>query len=68
VSISIVKCSWVKCGDIVAKCCSVVVFFCAYGCTWFYVLYAFVYFCTLYILIVMFMYSYSYACSVLYPD
>jgi hypothetical protein len=52
----------------VAKRCSVVVFFCVYGSTWLYVLYAFVYFCTLYILIIMVMYSYSYACSVLYPD
>jgi hypothetical protein len=51
-----------------AKRCSVVVFFCVCGCTWLHVLYAFVYFCTLYILIVRFMYSYNYACSVLYPD
>ena len=52
----------------VAKCCSLVLFFHIYGCTWLYVLYAFVYLCRLYILIVMFMYSYTYSRSVLYPD
>jgi hypothetical protein len=63
VSISVVKCSWVKCSE--ALQCSGVLL-----CMWLYmvVLYAFVYFCTLYILIVMFMYPYNYACSVLYPN
>ena len=62
-SISVVKCSCVKCSEVL-QCSGVLL------CIWLYmfVLYAFVYLCRLYILIVMFMYSYSYACSVLYPD
>ena len=62
-SISVVKCSWVKGGEVLQ--CSGVL------CMWLYMFLCFicfVYLCRLYILIVMFMFSYSYACSVPYPD
>ena len=65
-SISVVKCSWVKCGEVL-QCRDVllVLSFFLSLCIWLYVLYASVSFCKLCILIVMFMY-YCYVCSVLY--
>jgi hypothetical protein len=61
VSISVVKCSEVlQCSGVFC-----VTYMVVHGCMF---LYAFVYFCRLYILIVMFMYSYCFACSLLYPD
>jgi hypothetical protein len=53
VSISVVKCSWVKCGEVLQ--CSDVLLVHFLSCIWLYVTYTFVKF---FILIVMFMYSY----------
>ena len=58
--ISVVKCSWVKCGEVLR---SVVMFFWFFFfflllCIWLYVLHTFVKFCKLCILTVMFMHSY----------
>jgi hypothetical protein len=61
VSISVVKCSWVKCSEVLQ--CSDVLLVLFYRCVYGWIfLYTFVKFCKLYILIVMFMYSnYLYA-------
>jgi hypothetical protein len=57
VSISEVKCIWVKCGELLQFSDVLLVLFYR-SVIWFYVLYTFVKFYKLYIIIVMFMYSY----------
>jgi hypothetical protein len=57
VLISVVKCSWVKCSEVL-QCSDVLLILFLLLCIWLYVMYTFVKFCKLCILIVMFMYSY----------
>jgi hypothetical protein len=65
VSKSVVKCSWMKCGEVL-QCNGVFWFTFISLCIWINTLYIFTYFYMIYILIFMFMYSYYYVCSV-YP-